>query len=124
MPERSIASHDSLVVAPICGEPKKFGTSNSGLPFAGSAANTSNAAAAMCPLSSRALSACSSTIAPRAQLTRMPPGSNRSYPLGTTKHRHEAWNAPNPEYHVKNGEHRNRDFVDARRPPHLDPMLI
>ena len=43
MPERSIASHEALVVAPMCGEAKKFGTSMSGLPLAGSTANTSNA---------------------------------------------------------------------------------
>ncbi len=46
MPERSIAPHKSRVVAPICGEPKKFGTSSSGLPLAGSTANTSKAAPA------------------------------------------------------------------------------
>src|SRR6185437_3975353 len=46
MPERSIASQDSIVVAPICGEPKKFGNSSKGLPFAGSTANTTNAALA------------------------------------------------------------------------------
>jgi hypothetical protein len=39
------------VVAPTCGEPKKVGTSSSGLPLAGPTWNTSKAAPAVWPLS-------------------------------------------------------------------------
>ena len=67
----------SAVLAPRCGVATTAGISSSGLPVAGSAANTSMAAPATRPSRKASASACSSTMPPRAAFTMRTPGLTR-----------------------------------------------
>ncbi len=71
---RPALSWASAVEAPRCGVTTTLSSSNSGLEVVGSSANTSSDAPARWPASTALARASSSTIPPRAALTRRAPG--------------------------------------------------